>query len=119
MELGETRAGGHDVARVEQLAHALQPRRAHLGRVGRGRGLVVVGQALERVERRFRTEAGELPVLRGAELTLHGWIALTLGVVGTVLLAWLLMALAFKSDREGWDDQVDNRMDPGREDDPS
>ncbi|MFZ6764561.1 MULTISPECIES: ABC transporter ATP-binding protein [Acetobacterales] len=26
---------------------------------------------LERVERRFRTEAGELPVLRGAELTLH------------------------------------------------
>lgn len=55
----------------------------------------------------------------GAELTMHGWIALTLGVVGTVLLAWLLMALAFKSDREGWDDQVDNRMDPGREDDPS
>lgn len=55
----------------------------------------------------------------GAELTTHGWIALTLGVVGTVLLAWLLMALAFKSDREGWDDQVDNRMDPGREDDPS
>ncbi len=55
----------------------------------------------------------------GAELTMHGWIALTLGVVGTVLLAWLLMTLAFKSDREGWDDQVDNRMDPGREDDPS
>ena len=55
----------------------------------------------------------------GAELTMHGWIALTLGVVGTVLLAWVLMALAFKSDREGWDDQVDNRMDPGREDDPS
>lgn len=26
---------------------------------------------LDRVERRFRTEAGELPVLRGAELTLH------------------------------------------------
>ena len=53
----------------------------------------------------------------GAELTLHGWIALSLGVVGTVLLAWVLMALAFKSDREGWDDQVDNRSDPGREDD--
>ena len=45
--------------------------------------------------------------------------SVTLGVVGTVLLAWLLMALAFESDREGWDDQVDNRMDPGREDDPS
>ena len=53
----------------------------------------------------------------GAELTTHGWIALSLGVVGTVLLAWVLMALAFKSDREGWDDRVDNRLDPGREDD--
>lgn len=53
----------------------------------------------------------------GADLTMHGWIALSLGVVGTVLLAWVLMALAFKSDREGWDDRVDNRLDPGREDD--
>ena len=53
----------------------------------------------------------------GAEMTMHGWIALSLGVVGTVLLAWVLMALAFKSDREGWDDRVDNRLDPGREDD--
>ena len=53
----------------------------------------------------------------GAELTMHGWIALSLGVVGTVLLAWVLMGLAFKSDREGWDDRVDNRLDPGREDD--
>lgn len=53
----------------------------------------------------------------GAVLTMHGWIALSLGVVGTVLLAWVLMALAFKSDREGWDDRVDNRLDPGREDD--
>jgi hypothetical protein len=25
------------------------------------------------------------------------------------------MALAFKSHREGWDDQVDNTLDPGRE----
>lgn len=55
----------------------------------------------------------------GADLTMHGWIALSLGVVGTVLLAWVLMALAFKSDREGWDDRVDNRLDPGREDDRS
>ena len=53
----------------------------------------------------------------GADLTMHGWIALSLGVVGTVLLAWVLMGLAFKSDREGWDDRVDNRLDPGREDD--
>lgn len=52
----------------------------------------------------------------GGDLPLHGWIALSLGVVGTVAMAWGLMALAFKSDREGWDDRVDNRFDPGRDD---
>ncbi|HYC97854.1 hypothetical protein [Brevundimonas sp.] len=51
----------------------------------------------------------------GGELPLHGWIALLLGIFGTVGLAWGLMALAFKSDREGWDDRVDNTLDPGRE----
>jgi hypothetical protein len=53
----------------------------------------------------------------GGELTTHGWIALSLGIFGTVALAWVLMALAFKSDREGWDDRVDNTHDPGRDDD--
>lgn len=51
----------------------------------------------------------------GGELPLHGWIAMALGVAGTVGLTWALMALAFKSHREGWDDQVDNTLDPGRE----
>jgi hypothetical protein len=53
----------------------------------------------------------------GGELTVHGWIALSLGILGSVALAWALMALAFKSDREGWDDRVDNTHDPGRDDD--
>ncbi|NJC40591.1 divalent metal cation (Fe/Co/Zn/Cd) transporter [Brevundimonas alba] len=53
----------------------------------------------------------------GGDLPLHGWIALLIGVFGTVCLAWVLMALAFKSDREGWDDRVDNRFDPGRDED--
>ena len=53
----------------------------------------------------------------GGPLPLHGWIALSLGILGTVVLAWVLMALAFKSDREGWDDRVDNTHDPGRDDD--
>lgn len=55
-------------------------------------------------------------IIGGGELPLHGWIALSLGVLGTVGLAWLLMGLAFKSSREGWDDQVDNSLDPGRDD---
>lgn len=53
----------------------------------------------------------------GGALPLHGWIAMAIGVGGTALLAWGLMALAFKSHREGWDDQVDNTLDPAREDD--
>ncbi|WP_372706142.1 hypothetical protein [Brevundimonas sp.] len=53
----------------------------------------------------------------GGDLPLHGWIALLLGMFGTVGLAWGLMALAFKSNREGWDDRVDNSLDPGRGDD--
>lgn len=52
----------------------------------------------------------------GGDLPLHGWIAMGLGVAGTVGLTWILMALAFKSHREGWDDGVDNTLDPGRED---
>jgi cation transporter-like permease len=54
----------------------------------------------------------------GGPMSVHGWIALTLGVLGTVLLAWGLMALAFRSHREGWDDRVDNSLDPGRDDEP-
>lgn len=41
----------------------------------------------------------------GGPLGLHGLIALSLGVLGTVGLTWALMALAFKSSREGWDDR--------------
>lgn len=51
----------------------------------------------------------------GGALPLHGWIAMGLGITGTVGLAWGLMALAFKSHHEGWDDRVDNRLDPGRD----
>lgn len=54
-------------------------------------------------------------MIGGGDLPLHGWIALSLGVLGTVALAWVLMGLAFKSNREGWDDRVDNSLDPGRD----
>jgi len=51
----------------------------------------------------------------GGTLPLHGWIAMGLGITGTVGLTWGLMTLAFKSHHEGWDDRVDNRLDPGRD----
>jgi len=53
-------------------------------------------------------------LIGGGEMSLHGWIAMAIGVLGTVGLAWVLMALAFRSDREGWDDRVDNSLDPGQ-----
>ena len=43
----------------------------------------------------------------GGPLPIHGLVALTLGVVGTIALASVLMALAFRSDSEGWDDRAD------------
>lgn len=51
----------------------------------------------------------------GGPLSIHGWIAMTLGILGTIGLSWLLMGLAFRSDHEGWDDRVDNARDPGRD----
>jgi len=47
--------------------------------------------------------AGVWRAIGGGALPVHGWIALSLGVAGTVALAWGLMALAFRSDRDGWD----------------
>ena len=55
-------------------------------------------------------------VIGGGAMSLHGWIALGIGMFGTAGLAWGLMALAFRSSREGWDDRVDDSLDPGRED---
>ncbi len=51
----------------------------------------------------------------GGAMSVHGWIAMALGIIGTVGLAWGLMSLAFRSHREGWDDRVDNTLDPARD----
>lgn len=48
----------------------------------------------------------------GGPLGVHGLIALSLGVFGTIGLTWALMALAFRSSREGWDDRPDHRDKP-------
>lgn len=50
----------------------------------------------------------------GGPLGRHGLIALSLGVAGTTALTWMLMALAFKSSREGWDERADGS--PGTDD---
>lgn len=42
----------------------------------------------------------------GAEIGMHGWIALTLGVTLTVVVGGGLMALVFFSARYGYDDRA-------------
>lgn len=52
----------------------------------------------------------------GGPLGLNGTIALSLGIVGTAAMTWALLALAFKSSREGWDDRADRT--PAADPDP-
>lgn len=47
----------------------------------------------------------------GGTLPIHGWIALGLGIAGTVALTWVLMRLAFRSDRDGWDARAGDTSD--------
>lgn len=86
------------------------PRPGRAGRFALSFGLAVVIAAASTLGL-----AGLWRLIGGGTMSVHGWIALGLGVLGTVGLAWLLMALAFRSDREGWDDRVENRLDPGRD----
>ena len=80
-----------------------------------GRFLLALGLAVAIAAAAVFGLAAYWRLIGGGPMSVHGWIAMGLGVLGTVGLAGLLMGLAFKSNREGWDDQVDNSLDPGRE----
>ena len=80
-----------------------------------GRFLLALGLAVVIAAAATLGLAGYWRLIGGGPMSVHGWIAMGLGVLGTVGLSWLLMSLAFRSDREGWDDRVDNRLDPGRQ----
>ena len=82
-----------------------------------GRFLLALGLAVAIAAAATLGLAGYWRLIGGGPMSVHGWIAMGLGVLGTVGLSWLLMSLAFRSDREGWDDRVDNRLDPGRDED--
>lgn len=59
--------------------------------------------------------------LDDVSLGLHGWLALTLGVVFSLVLGVGLMMLVFRSARRGYDDDVGGGRDPGapaKPDDP-
>lgn len=69
------------------------------GRAGRfllalGLAIIIAGAATLGLAAYWR-------LIGGGAMSVHGWIAMGLGVLGTVGLAALLMSLAFRSDREG------------------
>lgn len=50
----------------------------------------------------------------GGPLGIHGLIAMSLGIAGTAALAWALMALAFRSSRDGWDERSAGPSEPDK-----
>lgn len=50
--------------------------------------------------------------LGASELTVHGYIALVLGVIGTIALGVGLMILVFYSNRYGYDERVGGGDEP-------
>mgnify|MGYP003343533852 CR=1 FL=1 len=47
----------------------------------------------------------------GTALGVHGWVAMSLGLIGTALLAGVLMWLAFYSARKGYDERAGGEDD--------
>ena len=52
--------------------------------------------------------------MEGVSLGFHGWLALGLGVVLSLIVGVGLMALVFFSARRGYDERGDGASDPGR-----
>lgn len=48
--------------------------------------------------------AGEVWAESGIRIGFHGWLAMTIALVGTAVVGGGLMWLAFYSHRSGWDD---------------
>jgi hypothetical protein len=56
--------------------------------------------------------------LEDVSLGVHGWVALVLGVVVSLVLGIGLMMLVFRSARRGYDEDVAGGSDPGRAEKP-
>lgn len=54
---------------------------------------------------------GTLATFDGAAISMHGWIAISLGTFFTIALTGGLMALVFISARRGYDDRVSTLED--------
>lgn len=57
-------------------------------------------------------------MMSGVEMSGHGWLAMILGIVFSLLVGGGLMALLFYSSRHGYDDAADLRMYRDEDDEP-
>jgi hypothetical protein len=55
---------------------------------------------------------GVLPGWDSSQMSIHGWVALGLGAVLSLLVGGGLMALVFYSARKGYDDRIEIDRDP-------
>jgi len=55
---------------------------------------------------------GVLPGWDSSSMSIHGWVALGLGTVLSLLVGGGLMALVFYSARKGYDDRIEIDRDP-------
>ena len=85
--------------------------------------VVEAREVFDGLEERFGSRAPRIvkdpPGKRGEYLVVPGTGPIAvgrLGIAGTVALTWVLMRLAFRSDRDGWDARADDTSDltPGR-----
>jgi uncharacterized membrane protein len=76
-----------------------------------GRAVIVVA-AVVLVLALLAIAAYAWQTLGASEMTVHGYVALALGVIGTAGLGIGLMVLVFYSHRYGYDERVGGRDEP-------
>ena len=57
-------------------------------------------------------------MMPGVEMSGHGWLAMVLGIVLSLVVGGGLMTLVFYSSRHGYDEAADFRMYRGEDDEP-
>jgi hypothetical protein len=79
---------------------------------GRGDGRIIVAVVAVFVLALIAIGVYAWQTLGASEMSVHGYIALALGIIGTAGLGIGLMTLVFYSNRYGYDDRVGGRDKP-------
>lgn len=79
---------------------------------GRGDGRIIAAVVVVFVVALIAIAVYAWQTLGASEMSVHGYIALALGIIGTAGLGIGLMSLVFYSNRYGYDDRVGGRDEP-------